>query len=166
MPGVADLLADVLSYSPTEKGENSPFRPTIRPCENGLDTASSHDSPISPAVNLKSISPTSTAENNLEKIRTWLFEIGEPESDHFLVLERCRGDAEALAYYLKHAAGEFEYSYSATDELRADDRVKCSDCLFLFGGHCQKFKITNGGIRYQPVKGILKRCREFKLKAK
>lgn len=43
----------------------------------------------------------------LELVRSWLFKIGEPEADHFIVLEKCRADPEALAYFLKHANGEF-----------------------------------------------------------
>ena len=43
----------------------------------------------------------------IELIRSWLFRIGEPESDHFIVLRKCRNDPEAMAYFLKHARGEF-----------------------------------------------------------
>lgn len=43
----------------------------------------------------------------LEMVRAWLSKIGEPEEDHFIVLEKCKSDPEALAYFLKHASGEF-----------------------------------------------------------
>ncbi|MCP5246763.1 MAG: hypothetical protein H6937_12780 [Burkholderiales bacterium] len=43
----------------------------------------------------------------LEMVRAWLFKIGESEADHFIVLEKCKSDPEALAYFLKHANGEF-----------------------------------------------------------
>jgi hypothetical protein len=53
------------------------------------------------------IDQLSNQESDLEKIRTWLFKIGEPEEDHFLVLDRCKNDLVALAYFLRHARGEF-----------------------------------------------------------
>lgn len=39
----------------------------------------------------------------IEMIRAWLHRIGEPETDHTLVLNKCRNDPEALEYFLKHA---------------------------------------------------------------
>lgn len=41
-------------------------------------------------------------------IRAWLFKIGEPEEDHHIVLDKCRNNPEALAYFLKHARGEIK----------------------------------------------------------
>lgn len=47
----------------------------------------------------------STITNKQEAIiKEWLFHIGEPEEDHFLVLNNCRNDPEALAYYLERVA--------------------------------------------------------------
>ena len=46
-------------------------------------------------------------EIKLELIRDWLFKIDEPESDHALILDKCRSNPEAMAYFLKHARGEF-----------------------------------------------------------
>ena len=40
-------------------------------------------------------------KRDIEKIRSWLYRIGEPEEDHYLVLNKCRNDPEALAYYLE-----------------------------------------------------------------
>lgn len=37
-------------------------------------------------------------------IKAWLYHIGEPEEDHYLVLNKCRRDPKALAYYLERAA--------------------------------------------------------------
>lgn len=37
-------------------------------------------------------------------IKTWLTETGEPEADHFLALNKCKRDPEALAYFLRLAA--------------------------------------------------------------
>ncbi len=46
--------------------------------------------------------PTNEKINrDIEKIRSWLFHIGEPEEDHYLVLNKCRSDPQALAYYLE-----------------------------------------------------------------
>lgn len=41
-------------------------------------------------------------------IRSWLFRIGESVEDHHLVLDKCKADPEAMAYFLKHANGEFQ----------------------------------------------------------
>ncbi|UJO99891.1 MAG: hypothetical protein LZF64_12005, partial [Nitrosomonas sp.] len=41
----------------------------------------------------------------IEMIKAWLFKIGEPEEDHFLVLDKCRNDPEAMEYFLNHARG-------------------------------------------------------------
>ncbi|MDV6345405.1 hypothetical protein [Nitrosomonas sp. Is37] len=118
MSEVTDLLADILSYSPTEKGEIRRIRPAIRTSENGLNTTYSPNSPLSPTIPLKSNSPSSPSESDIEKIRTWLYRIGEPESDHCLVIDKCKSDPHALEYFLRHAHGEFEQSYTVTDERR------------------------------------------------
>ncbi len=44
----------------------------------------------------------------LEKIQEWLFSIEEPEEFHHLVLDKCRNDPEAMAYFMKHVNGEFK----------------------------------------------------------
>ena len=41
-------------------------------------------------------------------VRAWLYKIEEPEEYHHIVLDKCKRDPEALAYFLKHANGEFE----------------------------------------------------------
>tara|TARA_R110002073_G_scaffold202913_2_gene362492 strand:+ start:287 stop:562 length:276 start_codon:yes stop_codon:yes gene_type:complete len=46
---------------------------------------------------------------NIEMISAWLHKIREPEELHFLVLDKCRNDPEALEYFLKHANGEFNH---------------------------------------------------------
>lgn len=43
----------------------------------------------------------------IEMIRASLFKIGELEEDHFLVIDKCRNDPDAMNYFLKHARGEF-----------------------------------------------------------
>lgn len=45
--------------------------------------------------------------SDIEKIRTWLNRIGEPEEDHDIVLDKCRRNPEALTYYLEQAT-EYE----------------------------------------------------------
>ena len=40
---------------------------------------------------------------DIQIIRTWLYSIGEPEEDHYLILNKCKNDPEALAYYLECA---------------------------------------------------------------
>ncbi|MBA3757172.1 MAG: hypothetical protein H0X02_13565 [Nitrosomonas sp.] len=54
----------------------------------------------------------------IELIRAWLHKIGEPEEDHFIVLDKCKSEPEAMEYFLKHAQCEYESSYSVTDGLR------------------------------------------------
>lgn len=44
----------------------------------------------------------------IEIVRAWLHRIGEPETDHFLVIDKCRNDPDAMNYFLKHARGEYE----------------------------------------------------------
>jgi len=44
----------------------------------------------------------------IEMIRAWLHRIGEPETDHYLVINKCKSDHDAMNYFLKHAQGEFE----------------------------------------------------------
>jgi len=46
-------------------------------------------------------------EKNILLIQSWLFQIGEPDVDHHLVLDKCRIDPEAMRYFLKHARGEY-----------------------------------------------------------
>lgn len=45
---------------------------------------------------------------NLSLIKKWLFIIGEPEEDHYIVLDKCRNNTEAMVYFLKHVRGEFD----------------------------------------------------------
>ena len=44
----------------------------------------------------------------IEAVRAWLYKIEEPGEYHHIVLDKCKHDPEALAYFLKHANGEFE----------------------------------------------------------
>lgn len=53
------------------------------------------------SINKKNISEIAViTPEQLEKIRTWLNHAGEPEEDHYLVLNKCRRDSEALTYCL------------------------------------------------------------------
>ena len=47
-------------------------------------------------------------EKNILVIQLWLFQIGEPEEDHYLVLDKCKNDPEVLQYFLRHARGQYE----------------------------------------------------------
>ena len=47
-------------------------------------------------------------EKNILLIQSWLFQICEPEEDHYLVLDKCRINPEAMQYFLKHTRGEYE----------------------------------------------------------
>ncbi|MCW5599419.1 MAG: hypothetical protein KIT59_09970 [Nitrosomonas sp.] len=54
------------------------------------------------AINYESdISYSVTSDiDDLETIRAWLYRIGEPEEDHHLVIDKCKSDPEAMAYFL------------------------------------------------------------------
>ncbi|WP_394807500.1 hypothetical protein [Nitrosomonas sp.] len=47
-------------------------------------------------------------EKNILLIQSWLYQIGEPEEDHDLVLDNCRNDPDAMEYFLRHARGEYK----------------------------------------------------------
>jgi hypothetical protein len=91
-------------------------------------------------------------DNYLETIRQWLFQIGEPEENRHLVMDRCKADPQVLEYYLKHASGEFVSSEIVTDARKADDRILCPNCIFLLRGNCQTYVITNHGVRYDQFR--------------
>lgn len=44
----------------------------------------------------------------IEMIAAWLHKIGEPKEDHFIVLEKCKTDSDAMEYFYKHANGEYD----------------------------------------------------------
>jgi len=51
--------------------------------------------------------PTNEKINrDIEEVKSWLIHIGEPEEDHYLVIDKCKSDSEALEYFLRHARGE------------------------------------------------------------
>lgn len=122
----------------------------------------SHWLPVIKQHKQEIIEQLSKRDSDLEKIRSWLFSIGELEEDHYLVIDKCKADHEAMTYFLRHANGEFDSSYTVTDEQRADDRAKCSDCLYLVNGYCQKYQVTNHGAKYRPEQSTPKRCNVFK----
>lgn len=62
--------------------------------------------PIVPNVPIKeeiSDNLIGQTDQGFEKVRAWLFQIGEPEEDHNLVMAKCRNDPEAFTYFLKWA---------------------------------------------------------------
>jgi len=67
-------------------------------------TTHSNNRTIPTVANVAVAKPTNEKINrDIEKIRTWLFHVGEPEEDHYLVINKCRNDPEALACYsLRH----------------------------------------------------------------
>ncbi|MCP5273489.1 MAG: hypothetical protein H6936_01285 [Burkholderiales bacterium] len=66
-------------------------------------------------------SPTLFCEKNtsiqIQIIKAWLFRIGEPEEDHCIVLNKCKNDPEAMAYFLEQAQGS-----KVITEPNSDDR--------------------------------------------
>lgn len=61
----------------------------------------------STVAKVASVAVANTAD--IEKVRAWLFKIGEPKEDHCIVLDKCKNDPEAMAYFLKHAKGEAKH---------------------------------------------------------
>lgn len=60
-------------------------------------------------VGIIKISDIASKESlQIKMIQGWLRKIGEPESEHYLVLDKCRADSEAMQYFLKHAEGKLE----------------------------------------------------------
>lgn len=86
--------------------------------ETRMDNGFQRFVPNVPNVPTKKESPCVLSDSNhdLEKIRAWLFKIGESEEDHHLVLNKCKSDPEAMTYYLRHAQGEFIKPTSATSD--------------------------------------------------
>ncbi|TMQ76817.1 hypothetical protein [Candidatus Accumulibacter phosphatis] len=89
-------------------------------------------------------------------IQTWLASIGENDTSMIVeVIERCRHDDGARAYYLGRAG------YAVTD----DDRRCCSQCGNLRSGVCVVAR--PGGrvsaiVGYRPASpGVLQRCAGF-----
>lgn len=94
------------------------FRLIIDKCENDPE-ARQHFLRYSRTQKARNLVPVPNADSrtqktrnsgindDIEQIRQWLVSIGEPEEQHNLVLDKCRSDPAALAYFLKHAGGEF-----------------------------------------------------------
>ena len=118
--------------------------------------------------------PNKLSKEDEKTIRAWLRHIGEPEEDHHLVLDKCKSNPEALAYFLKHAATvevmvdpfTGEALTHKLDYIFDDDRVLCSDCEHLNRrGHCTQWRITNPhNPNYSPVQDVKGRCNEFMYK--
>ena len=45
----------------------------------------------------------------LNMIEAWLHKIWEPPEDHHLLLNKCRSNSDASAYFMQHVKGEFRY---------------------------------------------------------
>ncbi len=58
---------------------------------------------VSDSQDLIRSKPSKDLANDLKTIRAWLFQIGEPEEDHHLVIDKCKTNPEALAYFLRYA---------------------------------------------------------------
>jgi hypothetical protein len=71
--------------------------------ETQMDKGLQQSVPVVPNVPIKEeISDNLIGQTNtgFEKVRAWLFQIGEPEEDHYLVLDKCKNDPSLIAYYL------------------------------------------------------------------
>lgn len=50
-------------------------------------------------------------KKNILLIQSWLFQLKEPEDDHYLVIDKCKRDSGAMEYFLEHARGEYKSVY-------------------------------------------------------
>jgi hypothetical protein len=91
----------------------------LKQIENEKNFHDSHESELTKPPKDASVSfVSSISEENkkisdiqslqIEQIRKWLAKIGEIETDHYLVIDKCKRDPDAITYFLKHARGEFE----------------------------------------------------------
>jgi hypothetical protein len=98
-------------------------------------------------------------ETDVVLLRGWLASIGE--SDLAIIedlLNKCRSDATARAYFLRHAVG------AAKRDVLADDRRVCDECENL------KWRVCSiaypGGLvsairGYEPAPDVMHRCAGF-----
>lgn len=89
-----------------EREENFDYSPITELTKLTKDTSGSFDSAIQGENKINSY-VLDRESIEIKMIRGWLYKIDEPEEDHFLVLDKCRTDPEALEYFYKHANGEF-----------------------------------------------------------
>lgn len=71
--------------------------------ETQMDKGLQQYVPVVPYVPIKeeiSNNLIGQTDSGFEKVRAWLFQIGEPEEDHYLVLDKCKNDPSLIAYYL------------------------------------------------------------------
>lgn len=65
-----------------------------------MDKGLQQSAPIVPIKEEISDNLIGQTDSDFEKVRAWLFQIGEPEEDHYLVLDKCKNDPNLIAYYL------------------------------------------------------------------
>lgn len=82
---------------------NSPVQGVSKVSEGAFGTFDTYHS----EENGKIFNNSSKESIEIKLIRGWLFKICEPVEDHFIVLDKCKADPEAMEYFLKHARGEF-----------------------------------------------------------
>jgi len=71
--------------------------------ETQMDKGLQQSVPIVPDVPIKeeiSDNLIGQTDPGFEIVRAWLFQIDEPEEDHYLVLDKCKNDPSLIAYYL------------------------------------------------------------------
>lgn len=96
--------ASVSFVSSNSRGNEKKFNdPPDSSKESGLSSVSFVSS-----VSEENKKNSDTQSLQIEMIRAWLHRIGEPETDHYLVINKCKSDHDAMNYFLKHAHGEFE----------------------------------------------------------
>jgi hypothetical protein len=104
--------------------------------------------PFAPTIRQPSEPLTAEAET---AIRAWLALIEETDPATIAeVLTGCRQDVDVRRYFLGRA-----------DEIPADDRRRCNQCVNLRGAVCIIAKpggIVSAIVGYRPVQGIPQRC--------
>lgn len=96
---INDFVPTCPQLSPQKRGQNEVDE---TPMDKGF-TNYIPNVPVVPTQKGNTEKILSITRKQETTIKTWLTEAGKPEEDHYLVLNKCKRDPEALAYYLRLA---------------------------------------------------------------
>jgi hypothetical protein len=94
---VLEKAVPIYPQLPKRNGRQNKYSGTMM--NKGLQQSA----PIVPNVPIKEVisdNLSGQTDSDFEKVRGWLFQTGEPEEDHYLVLDKCKSDTNLIAYYL------------------------------------------------------------------
>lgn len=94
---VLEKAVPICPQFPKRNGKQNKYSETL------MDKGLQQSVPVVPSVPIReeiSDNLIGQTDPDFEKVRAWLFQIGEPEEDHYLVLDKCKNDPSLIAYYL------------------------------------------------------------------